>query len=190
MVPLGTEPTLESETVYEGSWIRVRRDRVRMSGGREGTREIVEHPPVVVLVPVDTNSDILMVRQYRKAIERELIELPAGGIEDGESVEEAANRELVEETGYTAKSIERMGTIYPTPGISDETMHLLLMSDLTGDGHPTEPEDELECRAYSLDEAVGMVKRGELMDAKTVAGLLLYHAMRRGNEAGAATSGR
>jgi len=172
------EDTLSSELIYEGRVISVRRDTVRTGTGATATREIVHHAPVVVMAPMTADGDLLLVRQYRKAVERELLELPAGGVEPGESIENAVRREMIEETGYDPGSITPMTTIYPTPGISDESMHLFRVADLKGDGQATEPADEILCRRVTLTDAVRMVMSGEIVDAKTIIGVLMLESGR------------
>lgn len=167
------EETITSETVYDGGLITVRRDTVRVANGKTATREIVEHQPVVVMAPVDADGQLLFVRQYRKPIERVLIEVPAGAIESGESAEDAVRREMREETGYDPKRIEPITTIYPSPGFTDEVMHVFAVYDLEGDGQPSEPLDELQVVRVPVETAREMVRTGQISDAKSVVAVLM-----------------
>ena len=182
LTTIQVEETIESEMVLEGSFIRVRRDVVRTGRGRTATREIVLHPPVVVMLSLDHDGNVLLVRQYRKAIEQETLELPAGGIEEDEAVEDAVRREMVEETGYEPGRIDPLAMIYPSAGMSDELMHIFVVSDLQGDGVPSEPADELEVVRVPFAEACGMVLDGVIKDAKSVAGILMLKSRSLHNE--------
>jgi len=167
------ETTVTTERVYTGKVVTLRKDTVRTGNGGTAIREIVEHAPVVVMVPVTADGEILLIRQFRKPVERVLFEVPAGLIEPGESIETAARREMVEETGYEPATMELLTSIYPSPGMTDELMHIFRVSDLQGSGIPTEPDDELETVRMSLSEARSMVTDGRIQDAKTVIGILL-----------------
>lgn len=176
MTDIAPEVTLSSEMVYDGSYISVRKDLVRTGRGATASREIVLHPAVVVMVPIDRDGNLLLVRQYRKAIEQVMLELPAGGIDDGESPEDAVRREMVEETGYEPARVRSMGTIYSSAGMSNEIMHLFLVWDLRGDGVATEPADELQVEVMSRADAKEMVLDGRINDAKSVAGILMLES--------------
>jgi len=112
---LAPEKTLSSRLIYSGRAVRLRIDTVQMPSGRETTREIVEHSDCVVVVALDADDNVLLVNQYRKAIEKELLEIPAGGIEPGEDPVAAVQREMREETGFLPRKIERLGGFYSTP---------------------------------------------------------------------------
>lgn len=170
------ETTQKSEMVYDGSWIKVRMDTVITGTGQTATREIVVHPEVVVMIPLTAEGDVLMVRQYRKAVERELLELPAGTMEPGEAPEHAARREMREETGYDPHKVEHVADIYPSPGTSSEVIHMFLVTDLQGDGVPSEPADELQSERFSRSQARDLVLDGTIVDAKSVAGILMLES--------------
>ncbi|HEV3310258.1 MAG TPA: NUDIX hydrolase [Chloroflexota bacterium] len=176
------EVTVATEVAYSGSYISVRRDTVRTGSGVVATREIVLHPPVVVMVPLNGNGDLVMVRQYRKAVERELLELPAGGIDEGESAEDAVRREMIEETGLVVGSLKLLGTIFSTPGMSDEVMHIYRVWDLTGDGVPTEPADEIAMEVISRGDALKMAMDGRICDAKSIVGIAMLESASLHNE--------
>ncbi|MGI6703344.1 MAG: NUDIX hydrolase [Clostridia bacterium] len=169
------EKTLESRTVYRGSIINLRLDSVELGNGRTALREVVEHPGAVGILALKKNGDIVMVRQYRKAVERELLELPAGKLEKGEDPKECAARELEEETGYRASDIRYIMTFYTSPGFSNEVMHLFYATGLDrGEKHPDEDEvvDTVE---IGQKEALDMVLSGGIRDGKTITGILILN---------------
>ncbi|GAI22032.1 unnamed protein product, partial [marine sediment metagenome] len=124
------EETLSSETIYSGRVVTLRVDEVRLPGGRQTKREVVEHSDCVAIVAVDADDNVLLVRQFRKPVEKDLLEIPAGCIEPGEEPVATARREMREETGYLPRSIKRMGGFYSTPGFCTEYLHLYLATDL------------------------------------------------------------
>ena len=165
------ETTISSEIVYEGPVFNIRKHRVKTVNG-ESVRDIVEHCGGSLLVAITENGKILMERQYRKAFEKALLELPAGRTDPGESAEITAARELQEETGYTAGSIKHLLTFYPTCGYSNETLHIYICRDLTpGETHWDDSEC-IELLEFDPDELIDMIMRNEIKDAKTIIGLL------------------
>lgn len=169
--------TLRSERIYDGRVVSLRVDTVRYDNGREGRQEIVEHAHVIVVVPLLDENTLLLVRQFRYPVKSDLLELPAGGIDADELPEEAVRREMIEETGYRAGSIELIATFYSAPGYCDELLYLFLATDLEpGEANPEEDED-IEVVPVSLDEARNLVRSGEIRDSKSIAGIyrLLDH---------------
>ena len=167
-----TEKTLESREVYRGRILRVREDRVRLPNGKEGVREVVEHPGGVGILALD-GDDVLLVKQYRYAFSRVLTEIPAGKREPGEDPFVTAQRELKEEIGATAEARGRTwGALIASPGCYGETLYLFLACELTfGETHP-DADEFLETVRVPFDEAVELCMSGELTDAKTVAAIL------------------
>ncbi|MCX7912245.1 MAG: NUDIX hydrolase [Dehalococcoidales bacterium] len=175
-----TEKTLSSKTVFTGRAIRVRVDTVRTVDGRMSSREIVEHAPCIAVIPVNENGEVLLVRQFRKAVEKELLEIPAGGIDEGEDPETAVTREMREEIGMRPQRLLRLGGFYSSPGYSSEYLHLYLATDLVPD--PLSAEDTagitiVPVRPEGIPE---MIASGRIEDGKTIAGLLYYLAYHRG----------
>jgi ADP-ribose pyrophosphatase len=177
-----TKPThatlLHHEEVYDGRIFQVARDLVRLPGGHEGTLEVVHHHGSVVLLPMPDPGHVILVRQYRYAVDEWLWELAAGSLEHGEDAEAGARRECEEETGLIAGSAEFVGAFYPTPGYCDEKMNFYVLTNLRkpAEGEQTSAPDEdedLEVRAFSIDELRGMARRREIADLKTVVGLTL-----------------
>ena len=165
------EKTISSEVVYDGPVFRVRKHIVETVGG-ESVRDIVEHSGGSILVGVTNEGKILMVRQYRKAFEEPLLELPAGKADPNETPEVTAAREFSEETGYTAGSIKHLLTFYPTCGYSNETLHIFICRDLTpGETHWDDSEC-LDILEFDIEELLGMIMRNEIRDSKTIIGIL------------------
>jgi len=176
-----SERVLDSRRVYEGRVVSLRVDTVELEGGQQVTREVVEHAPVVAIVPLVSDEEVLLVRQYRLPVGAALLEIPAGGVDGGESVEEAARRELGEECGRRAGRLERLGAFYVSPGFCDELVHVFLARDLEGASGLAPDEDErLEVVRVSLAEALRLVSEGEIRDAKSVIGLTWAWAKLRG----------
>lgn len=144
---------------------------VRMPGGKTLSRQILEHPGAVVIIPRSGKNRFLLIRQFRFAAEGWLWEWPAGGIEPGESLRTAASRELCEETGFRPKKLKKIITFYPTPGISAEQMHVFLAEDLYPACAEKDEDEEIEVREFTLPQMQQMVKRGAIRDGKTLLGL-------------------
>ncbi len=161
-----------SRRVYEGRVISLRLDEVEMPSGRRVVYEVVEHRGAVVMVPVTADRTVLMVRQFRQAVGRELLELPAGTLEEGETPEACARRELAEEVGRAAGRWERLLSFFPSPGTLSEEMHAFLAQDLRPAAAEREEED-LRVEAIPLTEARRRIHSGEIRDAKSVVGLLV-----------------
>ena len=167
------ELTIGTKRIYEGNIINVRVDTVRMPSGRDATREIVEHSHAVCIVPIDNEGNVVLVRQYRKPAEDALLEVPAGGVEDGEVSEEAVLRELQEEIGYTADHLEHLSSFWVAPGWATEYMHAYLATGLRESRLDGDEDENIEVVRLRFDEAVSMLKTGEINDGKTIAALLL-----------------
>jgi ADP-ribose diphosphatase len=168
----------EIRTVFQGRVFTVRVETISLPKGGELKAEIIRHPGSVVIVPVTTQNEILLVRQYRPAIGKWAWELPAGSLKPGEEVEHAARRECQEETGQIASRLERLGSFYPTPGYCDELMTFFKASGLrtpgAGDEEARQDEDEdIEARPFARDQIQQMISSGEIIDLKTIAGLSL-----------------
>jgi len=164
---------LSTDRLFDGKVFDVDRDRVRMPNGREVAVDVVRHPRSVVLVPVPEPGHVILVRQYRYAVDRWLWELPAGSVDPGEGPEQAARRECHEEIGQVPDTIVRLAALLPTPGYCDEEMLFFRVSGLdTPEEAAEQDEDEdIEARTFTIPEAREMVRRGEIVDMKTVVGL-------------------
>ncbi|MBT9568729.1 MAG: NUDIX hydrolase [Thiobacillus sp.] len=171
------ETELDSETVFKGRLMHVKRDRVRLPDGGESTREYIVHPGAVVVIPVFDNGDLLLERQHRYPLRRDFIELPAGKIDAGEADLSCAKRELEEETGYTASEWREVTTIYPCIGYSDERLAFYLARGLVEGSHGRDPDEFLEILRVPFDEAMDWVRSGRICETKTVIGLFWLEKM-------------
>lgn len=163
--------------VYKGRVFTVEVERRRFPNGTEHEVAIVRHPPAVVLIPMRDDGTVILIRQYRVSIDREIWEIPAGGVKEGESPDEAARRECEEEIGLVPGRVERIRGLYPTPGFCDEELIFYRVSDLRPPApdspHRPDEDEDIQSRAVTLDEARAMVARGEIIDLKTAYGLTL-----------------
>ena len=150
----------------------LRVDEVEMPSGRRSSREVVEHPDAVVVVPLDGEGGVYLVRQFRYAVDKHLLELPAGGVEPGEVPEACAVRELREELGMRPGKVERLGGFYSAPGFCTEYLHLFLAEDLRPDRLPAEDAEVIDVVRVGLKEIPRLIASGEIEDSKTIAGLL------------------
>ena len=164
---------LHSETLLKGRAFAIRRDTLKAPDGRETKFDIIEHGGSVIIVPIDKDGNLLFVRQYRHAAGIDLLELPAGTLEEGEDPAVCAAREIREETGFAADKIEKIGDFYLAPGYSTEFMHVYLAQDLRHDPLEADADEFLSVEKIPFAEAVQMAERGEMPDAKSLAALLL-----------------
>lgn len=166
-----TEKTLQSENIYQGRILNLRRDEVELAGGRRALREVVEHAPAVAIVALDEQGRVLLVRQYRKPVEDFLIEIPAGSMDPGEEPLAAARRELAEETGYSASNWEFICSYFSAPGFTDEKMFLYLATGLEAGETDPDEDEEIEVLWMPLAEACRAIFDGRIEDSKSIIGL-------------------
>jgi len=167
------EKTISSEMIYEGAILNLRRDTVTVKNGKTSKREIIEHDGGVVICGVTADGKIPMIRQYRKAVEDTVLELPAGKLEGKEDPAEAAKREFREETGYTAERWEHICSFFPTVGYSEEILHIYFAQDLTPGETEFDEHEAIDIYEYEPEELMKMLYAGEIIDGKTIAALLL-----------------
>jgi ADP-ribose pyrophosphatase len=181
------EKTLKREKLYSGKVVDLFLDEVELPNGKKGKREIIKHPGAVAVIALTHDQKIVMVQQYRKALERTIVEIPAGKLEKNEDPKEAALRELEEETGYTADSLQKVTSFYTSPGFADELIHLYIAENIK----PLEEKKELDEDEFvnvmlvSLEEAKKLTESQEIYDAKTAYAVLylqLLHASSGGNK--------
>jgi ADP-ribose pyrophosphatase len=168
------EKTIASQSIYEGRIIKVKVDEVLLPNGHTAKREIVNHQGAVAVLPLTDDGKMVAVRQFRKPLERTIVEIPAGKLEPGEEPLACASRELEEETGYQAKHFDHLSSFYTSPGFADELLHVYIATGLTkGESRPDEDEfvDVLE---LTLEEAHELHRSGEIRDAKTVTALFAW----------------
>jgi len=173
-----TEKTIRKAYMYRGRILNVRNDDVLLPNGHTSNREVVEHHGGVCVLPVTEDGHVLFVRQYRYAYESPILELPAGKLEKDEDPFEAGKRELHEETGMKAAHYYDLGEDYPSPGYTNEVIHLYAADGLTDIGQELDPDEFLNVEKYTLDEALEMVFSGELKDSKTQIALMKYKALK------------
>jgi ADP-ribose pyrophosphatase len=168
------EKTLSSRVIFEGRAVKLRVDTVLTEDKRRTTREIVEHAECIAVVPVAADGNILLVKQFRQAIGKELLEIPAGGIEPGEDPAVAVAREMREETGFLPKIITPLGGFYAAPGYATEYLYLFLASDLVPMPLVAEDTAEIKVVPTAKDQIPSLIVSGEIQDSKSIAGLLRY----------------
>ena len=164
---------LESKTVFRGRAVQLNVDHVIEPGGIETTREVVCHPGSVVVVPHLSDGRVVLVRQYRHPVKESLWELVAGGIEPGETPQQSARRELLEETGFRARVVKRLLEFYPSPGILSEKMYLVEARGLTASKGQPDDDERIETGFFSISKLIKMIQSKEIRDGKTIVGVLL-----------------
>ena len=163
--------------VFKGRVFSVEVSRRRFPNGQRHEVAIVRHAPAVVVIPIDGDGKVVLVKQYRAAIDRELWEVPAGSVDADETAEAAASRECEEETGRVPARVERLGAWYPTPGYCDEEMIFFRATDLRpppkNSPHKPDPDEDITAQPFTIVEARAMVARGDIVDLKTAYALTL-----------------
>jgi ADP-ribose pyrophosphatase len=163
-----------SELLLSGRLFSVRRHTLVEPGGVKVTRDLVHHRGSAVILAQLSDRRVLLVRQFRLAAGELLWELPAGSVDPGETVSQAARRELTEETGYRAKSWRKLLEFFPSPGITDEKMTIYLAQNLLPGPPHTEADEKILVRPFALTDALRMIRTGKIIDAKTIDGLLYF----------------
>jgi ADP-ribose pyrophosphatase len=170
------EKQVSSNLVYEGPALSVRVDKVQKPSGAITTRDVVEHRDCIAVVPVDSEGNVLLVRQYRYPVGAVLLEVPAGGIEEGEDAVDCVRRELQEEIGFIPGRIDKLGGFYSAPGYGTEFLYTYVATDLKPSRLIAEDTDEIEVVSVPLADIPGLVYSGRICDAKSIAALLTYMA--------------
>ena len=167
------EKLIASERIFDGQILNLRVDTVQLPDGRRTTREVVEHKGAVGMVALTDSGEIVLVRQYRRAPDEVLLEIPAGRLEPGERPEDCARRELAEEIGRVPSQLEKLGELYSAPGYSQELLHLFLAGGLKEAEGCRDPDELMEIVEVRLQDAVEMCSQAEIRDLKTAAGIAL-----------------
>lgn len=168
---------VKQESIYQGRIVKVFVDTVEQPDGSHAIREVVRHPGGAVVAPRLPDGRIVLVRQYRHPTGKVLLELPAGKLDKQAPPEDIARQELEEEAGYRAGSLRKLCAFYPAPGFCDEVLHLYLATDLTPTRQQLEEDEEaMTIESYTMDELTAMIVRGEIVDGKTIIGLLWLRA--------------
>jgi ADP-ribose pyrophosphatase len=168
------EKCIFSQQIYQGSTISLKEDLVELSDGQQAVREVVKHSDVVAMVPIDNQDNVLLVKQFRYSIGKQLLEIPAGGIEPGEQPLNAVRRELQEEIGYLPGKIVRLGGFYAVPGYGTQYYHCYLTTDLKPSQLTAEDTKSIEVIKTPLRQLKQLITSGRIGDAKSTAALLLY----------------
>jgi len=169
------EETISSRTAFNGKALQLDVLDVKLSSGRSSVREIIRHPGAAVVLAQLPDGAFVLVRQFRKAVEQVMLEAVAGTLDPGEDPLACASRELREETGYEAESIQELGVVYPSPGYSEEVHHMYLAHLPAARGEPEPDEDEmLDTVTLSADEIDDLIDQGQIRDAKTMVAWMLY----------------
>ncbi|WP_028544176.1 NUDIX domain-containing protein [Paenibacillus taiwanensis] len=165
--PLFEEVTLETKSIFKGNIISLEVDTVTLPDGSQATREIVRHPGAVAVLAIQ-DEKMVVVEQYRKPLGKSQVEIPAGKLDAGERPEDAARRELEEETGYKTETLVHLGSFYTSPGFADEIIHLYAAEQLIAGEMHTDEDEFLEVSALTLTEAYDAIRAGRISDAKTI----------------------
>lgn len=171
---LEKDADIESSLIYEGKIFSLRRDILTFDDSPSYHWDIVIHPGAVAVLPIQNNGDLVLIKQWRRAIGKILYEIPAGLLEKGESPEFCAQREIQEETGYRAKEIIPLGGIYTAPGFCNEYLHLFLAKDLEEAPLPPDIHEAIDVEEMPLKRALDLIDNHTIVDAKTISVLLLY----------------
>lgn len=166
-----TEHLISSETIASGGMLTVKRDQVRLPNGHASQREYVQHPGAVVIVPLLPNGNVILERQFRYPLHQVFIELPAGKIDAGEEILITGQRELLEETGYSASDWIKLGHQHPCIGYSNEVIHMYMARDLSAGQHQRDADESLEVFDLSFEDCLKMIQSGEITDGKTIVAL-------------------
>ncbi|RKQ37724.1 NUDIX hydrolase [Oceanobacillus halophilus] len=173
------EKTVKTEEIFNGKIVQLQIDEVQLPNGKTSKREIIKHPGAVAVIPITKDNKIVFVEQYRKPLEKSLVEIPAGKLERGENPLVAAVRELEEETGYTTNSLSFVTSFYSSPGFANELLHIYITDDLVKLDEPQPGDDDefVEIVELTLDEAKQYVEEERIHDAKTNYAVLYLHAL-------------
>ncbi|RJG09341.1 NUDIX domain-containing protein [Massilia cavernae] len=174
------ETRIDGEVAFDGRFLKVARDRIRLPDGKETNREYIKHPGAVVILPVFDDGRVLLERQFRYPLGREFVEFPAGKIDPGEDTLACAKRELQEETGYTAKEWQFICTIHNAIAYSDEHLDLFVARGLVEGEAKLDEGEFLECFTSTVPEMLGMIKSGAITDVKTIIGTFWLEKLMNG----------
>jgi ADP-ribose pyrophosphatase len=168
------EKTLTSKLLHQGRHLSFKTDEIQLPSGKTTTRDIVDHPGAVAIVPILDDGRILLVKQYRYTTGKELLEIPAGTLENGEPPDTCARRELKEETGYMAGSMKKVLAMYMAPGYSNEVIQLYFATALKAGESDAEEDEDITLEVFGPDELLERIEKNTIEDTKTIAGILIY----------------
>lgn len=166
------EKTIKTTTIYQGSFLKYENVQVELPDGNISNRDVIRHPGAVAIIAITEDDKILFVEQYRKALDKITLEIPAGKIEKGEAPEKTAVRELEEETGYKTEELEYLGKIVTAPGFCDEYIHIYLAKNLKTGVKEGDEDEFINVREFSIEEVKKMIANGKIYDSKTLSAIL------------------
>ena len=175
MIFINNYNVIKSDLVFKGKVIDIFHDTITLPNGKEALREVAVHRGASAIVPVDSNGNIILVRQYRHPIKKEVLEIPAGVLEKGEDFKTAALRELEEEIGYKAKDAVFLTSLNTSLGFCDEVIYIYLADNLEKSVQNLDEEEFITVEKFSLQTVLDMIMSGKITDAKTIAGILIYN---------------
>ena len=175
------EKTLSSKMIFNGRAVNLRVDTIQMPDGRQTTREIIEHGNCIAVIAVDEDNNVLLVSQYRESVEKELLEIVAGGIEPGEDAATAVKREMQEEIGYLPQKMESLGGYYLAPGYSTEFLYLYLATDLLPSRLVAEDTEGINIVRVPVSQIRRLLASGKICDGKSIAGLYMFLECNKNN---------
>jgi len=161
------------KTIFNVNRFRLDTENVTLENGVDTTIHVLRHPGAVAILPFLDETTVILIHQYRHALGDHIWEIPAGTIDDGETAAACARRELIEETGFRARTLTPIGEIFPAPGYSDERLHLFTATGLIPDVQNLEPDEVIQVRRVPFRQALAMIESGDIRDAKTIVGLML-----------------
>ena len=167
------ERLLSSQPVFEGKIVRLRVDTVALPSGRQTSREVIDHDAVVAIVAVDGDENAVLVRQHRYPVGKDLLEVPAGILEESESPDDCAQRELQEETGYMSRDLRPLGGFWVSPGFCNEYIHVYVARDLAPSKLPADDDEYIRVERLPLSRIPDLIREGVMQDAKSIAALLM-----------------
>ena len=167
------EERIASREIYDGKIIKVRVDDILMRNGNQSVREVVDHANAVVIVPIDDDGNVHLVRQYRYAAQQSLLEAPAGLVEAGEDPDDCAQREMAEEIGYASRNLRILGGFWSSPGFCTEFMYAYLARDLVPRSLQADDDEDIQVEKVPLSRIPQLIRLGEIQDAKSIAALLM-----------------
>lgn len=163
---------IKTEKVFEGKVFDINKDEITLPNGETTFRETVLRGDAAAIVPIDDDGNVILVKQYRHAALKKILEIPAGMLEEGEDPMECAKRELEEETSFKVDELIHLTTMYPAVGICTEKIHIYLAKNLKQGNFNFDPDEFIDVEKYNLDEAIELIYKGEIIDSKTIVGLL------------------
>lgn len=173
------EKTIRSKILFQGRVVTLRHDEVELPNGRTSSREILLHPGAVAMVPLLPSGEIVLIRQFRKALEKDILEIPAGTLEPGEKIEACAQRELEEEIGYRAGKLTPLLSFYPAPGYCNEIIHIFLAEELKKTQRKPESDEQIEPVVATVLQVKDWIRFGEIKDSKTLIGISAWLGLLR-----------